>query len=157
VIKGIEIGDMTYALSFDLAKNKGGAWGFFGELPDYVRLPFFFIISILAVVFIVGLWRKLEPRQWALKWALPLVLAGAIGNLVDRIRHQYVIDFIDAYMVEKVQDPVRGMVLNASHWPTFNVADIWIVAGVILMGIDWCTPGRTPDRKRERMPVRIRG
>lgn len=139
VIEGINLGSTKYALHFDLAKNKGGAWGVLGEQPDYVRLPFFFIISALAVVFIVGLYRKLEPRQWALKWALPLVLAGALGNLVDRIRHQHVIDFIDAFFVKNNK---------ASHWPTFNVADIWIVAGVILMAIDWFTPAKKPTRGR---------
>lgn len=139
VIEGIQIGSTKYALHFDLAKNKGGAWGVLGEQPDYVRLPFFFIISALAVVFIVGLYRKLEPRQWALKWALPLVLAGALGNLVDRIRHQHVIDFIDAFFVKDNK---------ASHWPTFNVADIWIVMGVILMAIDWFTPAKKPSRER---------
>ena len=157
VIEGIEVGSRTFALHFDLAKNKGGAWGVLGEQPDYVRLPFFFIISALAVVFIVGLYRKLEPHQWALKWPLPLVLAGAIGNLVDRIRHQHVIDFIDAFYIQKVEDPVRGLIQVPSHWPTFNVADIWIVAGVILMGIDWFTPNRTAKRTRERSAVRVRG
>lgn len=120
--------------AFDLAKNKGGAWGIFGNQPDYVRLPFFFLISAVAVVFIVSLYKKLEPRQVALKWALPLVLGGALGNLADRIRHQHVIDFIDWYYVN-----ADG---KAAHWPTFNVADVWIVAGVILMGIDMFTPRR---------------
>jgi signal peptidase II len=137
VIEGIEVGGTTLALHFDLAKNKGGAWGILGDQADYVRLPFFFLISALAVVFIVSLYRKLEPHQWALKWALPLVLGGALGNLVDRIRHQYVIDFIDAFWIKGGE---------ADHWPTFNVADIWIVAGVILMMIDWFTP-RTKVKK----------
>lgn len=119
---------------FDLAKNKGGAWGLLGDQPDSIRLPFFFIISALAVVFIVSLYRKLEPRQVALKWALPLVLGGALGNLVDRVRHQHVIDFIDWFVGD-------------SHWPTFNIADVWIVAGVILMVADMFTP-RRPVRKR---------
>lgn len=149
VIEGIQVGSRTFALHFDLAKNKGGAWGVLGEQPDYVRLPFFFIISALAVVFIVGLYRKLEPRQWALKWALPLVLAGALGNLVDRIRHQHVIDFIDAFVIKDGK---------ASHWPTFNVADIWIVAGVILMGIDWFTPSKTLKKpNREERAVSAAG
>lgn len=113
--------------AFDLAKNKGGAWGILGDQPDFVRLPFFFVISAVAVVFIVSLFRKLEKRQTALKWALPLVLGGAIGNLVDRVRHQHVIDFIDWHYKD-------------NHWPTFNIADVWIVAGVILMGIDMFTP-----------------
>lgn len=137
VIEGVEAFGKMLALHFDLAKNPGGAWGVLGKQPDYVRLPFFFVISALAVVFIVSLYKKLEPRQWALKWALPLVLGGALGNLVDRIRHQHVIDFIDAFWIEDGR---------ASHWPTFNVADIWIVAGVILMGIDWFSPRRKPKK-----------
>jgi len=113
--------------AFDLAKNKGGAWGILGDQPDFVRLPFFFVISAVAVVFIISLYRKLEKRQTALKWALPLVLGGALGNLADRVRHQHVIDFIDWHY-------------KTSHWPTFNIADVWIVSGVILMGIDMFTP-----------------
>ncbi|MBL8744258.1 MAG: signal peptidase II [Myxococcales bacterium] len=132
--------------AFDLAKNKGGAWGIFGNQPDYVRLPFFFLISAVAVVFIVSLYKKLEKRQVALKWALPLVLGGALGNLADRIRHQHVIDFIDWYYVN-----ADG---KATHWPTFNVADVWIVAGVILMGIDMFTPRR---KLPTRAPAALRG
>jgi signal peptidase II len=147
VIEGIEALGKTFALHFDLAKNPGGAWGVLGKQPDWVRLPFFFLISALAVVFIVSLYRKLEERQWALRWALPLVLGGALGNLVDRIRHQHVIDFIDAFYIEGGK---------ATHWPTFNVADIWIVAGVILMGIDWFTPKAKP-RKVEREPAPAAG
>ncbi len=147
VIEGIEALGKTFALHFDLAKNPGGAWGVLGKQPDWVRLPFFFLISALAVVFIVSLYRKLEPRQWALRWALPLVLGGALGNLVDRIRHQHVIDFIDAFYIEGGK---------ATHWPTFNVADIWIVAGVILMGVDWFSPKAKP-RKVEREPAAAAG
>lgn len=111
-------------LRFELAFNRGGAWSLLADQPDSLRLPFFFAVSAAATVFILSLYRKLEPHQKALKWALPLVLGGALGNLVDRIRYQHVIDFIDPY----------------HYWPTFNVADIWIVAGVILMAIDMFTP-----------------
>lgn len=89
--------------NFDLARNKGGAWGIFGDQPDYVRLPFFFLISAVAVVFVVSLYKRLEPRQSALRWALPLLLGGAAGNLVDRIRHQYVVDFLDVFIVRAGQ------------------------------------------------------
>jgi signal peptidase II len=111
-------------IKFELAFNRGGAWSMLADQPDGVRLPFFFAVSAAAFVFIVSLYRKLEPHQKALKWALPLVLGGAMGNLVDRIRYEHVIDFIDPY----------------HYWPTFNVADIWIVAGVALMAIDMFTP-----------------
>jgi len=130
--------------NFDLAQNKGGAWGLLGDQPDHIRLPFFFIISGLAVVFIVSLYRKLEPRQVALKWALPLVLGGALGNLIDRLRHQYVVDFIDWYVV---------MGDKPTHWPTFNIADVWIVIGVGLMVVDMFTPKRTVRRPIVRPQV----
>jgi signal peptidase II len=111
-------------LRLELAHNRGGAWSLLADQPDIIRLPFFFAVSAAAAIFILSLYRKLEPHQKALKWALPLVLGGALGNLVDRVRYQHVIDFIDPY----------------HYWPTFNVADIWIVAGVVLMAIDMFTP-----------------
>jgi signal peptidase II len=118
-----------------LAQNPGGAWGILQDESEKIRKPFFVLISIAAVVFIVSLYRKLEPRQWALKWGLPLVLGGAIGNLVDRIRYGHVIDFI------------RVRVTETFTWPTFNVADIAIVAGVGLMAIDMFTPRRPAARE----------
>ena len=121
-------------LAFDLVHNPGGAGGVLGDLPDNVRLPLFFVISAVAVAFIVSLFRKLEPRQVALKWALPLVLGGAFGNLVDRIRYQRVVDFIEV----------------TRHWPTFNVADIWITVGVGLMIVDMFTP----KAKKKRRTIR---
>ena len=131
-------------MHFDLATNKGGAWGFLGDQPDSIRLPFFFAISAFAVWFIVRMYRQLEPGQNALKWALPIVLGGAIGNLVDRVRHQHVIDFIDCFIITDGQ---------ARHWPTYNVADIWIVAGVILMAIDGLTPKPAVRRVVRRVKV----
>lgn len=120
--------------------NPGGAWGIFGDKPDYIRLPFFFLISAVAVVFVISLHRKLEPKQTALKWALPLLLGGALGNLIDRIRHKSVIDFLEFSITKGAED--------AFKWPTFNVADIWIVAGVILMAIDMFTP-------RKKVPPKV--
>jgi signal peptidase II len=115
-----------------LAHNKGGAWGILQGQHESVRLPFFFAISLAAVVFIVSLYRKLTPNQVALKWGLPLVLGGALGNLVDRIRYGHVVDFIDAFY-------------KTHHWPTFNVADVAIVVGVGLMAVDMFT-SRKPKR-----------
>lgn len=119
--------------------NPGGAWGIFGDKPDYIRLPFFFLISAVAVVFVVSLYRKLEPKQHALKWALPLLLGGALGNLVDRIRHKSVIDFIEFSITKDGADSFR--------WPTFNVADVWICVGVVLMAIDMFTPRKKVPTK----------
>lgn len=117
-------------MSLTFAKNRGGAWGLLQDEPESVRRPFFFSISLLAVIFIVSLYRRLTPDQTALKWGLPLVLGGALGNLVNRIQYNYVVDFIDVYAKWDGQ---------VHHWPTFNVADIAIVAGVGLMAIDMFT------------------
>lgn len=119
IIKGV--------FGFILAKNKGGAWGLLQNQSEKIRKPFFVIVSVLAIVFIVSLYRRLNPKQVALKWGLPLVLGGALGNLVDRIRYGYVIDFID------FQATWENL---PHHWPTFNVADIAICIGVALMALD---------------------
>lgn len=117
-------------LSLTFARNKGGAWGLLQDESESVRRPFFFTISLLAVIFIVSLYRRLTPEQTALKWGLPLVLGGALGNLVNRIQYNYVVDFIDVYAKWGGE---------THHWPTFNIADVAIVAGVGLMAIDMFT------------------
>lgn len=114
-------------LAFVLARNRGGAWGIMQTASDAIRRPFFLLVSFVAIAFIVWLYRRLAPEQRALKWGLPLVLGGAIGNLVDRIRYSWVVDFIDIHFVHNGR---------AYHWPTFNVADIAICVGVALMAID---------------------
>lgn len=148
VFENVKIPFTEMYLSFhhDLAHNYGGAWGLLGDQPDSVRLPFFFIISAIALVFVFSLFRKLEPRQVALKWALPLVLGGAAGNFVDRVRHEYVVDFLDWFVVKE-----GG---KAAHWPTFNVADIWICIGVGLMAVDMFTSKKAPATTEDEDEVR---
>jgi signal peptidase II len=127
-------------LSFVLARNPGGAWGMLHDQPEKLRKPFFILVSIVAVVVIVSMYRKLDVKQRALKWGLPLVLGGALGNLVDRIRYGKVIDFIDVvYWKSATKGPM--------HWPTFNVADIAICVGVLLMAIDFVFPQKRTVRR----------
>jgi signal peptidase II len=114
-------------LQFIFAQNPGGAWSFLRSLPEVLRRPFFMFISVAAIVFIVSVYRRLHPDQRALRWGLPLALGGAIGNLVDRVRYGWVVDFVDAFVVRNGRE---------YHWPTFNVADIAIVLGVGLMAVD---------------------
>jgi signal peptidase II len=114
-------------LDFIFAQNPGGAWSFLRGVPDGLRRPFFLFVSAAAIVFIVMVYWRLDRRQWAMRWGLPLALGGAIGNLTDRIRYGWVVDFIDMYYKGKA---------NEVHWPTFNVADIAIVIGVGLMAVD---------------------
>ena len=114
-------------LDFIFAQNPGGAWSFLRGLPDSLRRPFFLVVSAAAIVFIVSIYQRVHRDQLAMKWGLPLALGGAMGNLVDRVRYGWVVDFIDVSMKWGGRE---------HHWPTFNVADIAIVLGVGLMAID---------------------
>jgi signal peptidase II len=145
-------------LAFVLAKNKGGAWGLLQGTNENVRRPFFLLVSAAAIAFIVTLYRKLQPRQRALKWGLPLVLGGALGNVFDRIRYGHVIDFIDfrSDAVRKLNEVIGKYAKDhivTEHWPTFNVADIAICVGVGLMAIDMFTSKKhAPAARHEPEP-----
>jgi signal peptidase II len=102
-------------------RNKGAAFGFLAD--SSFRLPFFILVSIIAVVVIIGVFRKLRPAQTFTAVSLSLIFSGALGNLIDRIRLGEVIDFLDAHWY-------------AHHWPAFNVADSAICVGVFLLAID---------------------
>ena len=128
-------------LSLTLAYNRGGAWGLLQNASEMIRRPFFLAVSALAIAFIVSLYGRLGAGQRALKWGLPLVLGGALGNLSDRIIRSSVIDFIDfrANWIETMNHGIgkvaRGWGIT-DHWPTFNVADVSICVGVGLMALD---------------------
>ncbi len=128
-------------LALVLAYNQGGAFGFLHDAPELVRRPFFIVVSLVAIGFIVSLYRKVHPNQWALIWGLPLVLGGALGNFVDRITREGVVDFIDfradflLSMNQLIARVFPGWTVT-DHWPTFNVADIAICIGVGLMALD---------------------
>lgn len=134
-------------LNFALAYNRGGAWGLLQNASEDVRRPFFLVVSVAAIAFIVSLYGKLLPTQRALRWGLPLVLGGALGNLADRVTRGSVVDFIDyrAGWVESMNELIAKVVSGwnvTDHWPTFNVADISICVGVGLMAVDMLTAGR---------------
>jgi signal peptidase II len=91
--------------------NTGAAFGLF---PD--RGSLFVVIAVTVVVAIIFYYRHLPTGQWWIKVSLGLQLGGALGNLLDRLRLGYVIDFIDFKI-----------------WPVFNVADSSIVVGVAIL------------------------
>jgi signal peptidase II len=97
-------------LSFALAYNRGGAWGLLQNASESVRRPFFLVVSVAAIAFIVSLYGKLQPEQRALRWGLPLVLGGALGNLADRVTRGSVVDFIDyrAGWVQSMNELITG-------------------------------------------------
>ena len=110
-------------LDITLWYNKGAAFSFLGEASGWQR----WLFSGLAFVVGVGLliWmRRLKGRtQWLLSSALCLILAGAIGNVIDRLRIGHVVDFILAHW-------------DNSYFPAFNVADSAITVGAAFLLFD---------------------
>ena len=99
--------------------NPGGAFGFLAGGPSVLRHFFFLISSIVAMGLIFYLYAKTPPGQRFLEFGLSLILGGAVGNVIDRIRIGKVIDFLDVYVKDL-------------HWPAFNVADSAITIGIVL-------------------------
>lgn len=111
-------------------QNRGAAWGVLAGAGEKFRVPFFHLVSIVAVIFILSYYRKLRNEQRYLQVALALVFGGAIGNALDRILRGYVIDFIDWHWF----DP--RWLRPSLHWPTFNVADSGITVGLLLLFLE---------------------
>jgi len=108
--------DLTYV------RNPGGAFSFFADgLPEQ-RMVFFIGTTVLAIGLLIVFFRRLEPQARLSALALGTILGGAVGNLIDRLRYGEVIDFLDFHL------------WGGYTWPTFNLADSFIVVGVgILM------------------------
>ena len=105
-------------------RNTGAAFGFMADADPMFRVPFFLIIPIFALGFIIYLFRKVESQHFSVSIALSLVVGRAVGNLIDRVRLGYVIDFLDFHWGGKY------------HFPAFNVADSAICVGVAILMID---------------------
>lgn len=110
--------------SFSYAENTGAAFGFLSGQAHWLRRAFFVFVSFFALGLIATLYRKVPDEKRILQVALAAVVGGAIGNLIDRVRYGYVVDFIDWYAT------IGGQV---KHWPTFNIADIFVSCGVTLL------------------------
>ena len=121
-------------------RNTGAAFGLLAgqrrALASYLLIAF----SLVAIVFVIHLLRRLSDTDTGLILSLTFILAGALGNLVDRVLYGEVIDFVDVYW-------------NSWHWPAFNVADSFITVGAVLcLWFLMRTKGRDPFA-----PARPRG
>jgi lipoprotein signal peptidase len=124
--------------SFRYVENCASAFGLMSRVPESFRFPFFLIVSLLAAAFIPYLYKKTPANHRLMLYALPFVLGGAMGNLLDRLIYRYVIDFVDWFIIIDGAD---------RHWPTFNVADAAIVVGIGLMVLQML-----PRRKTAKTP-----
>ena len=109
-------------LNMTLAHNYGAAFSFLSSAGGWQRWFFIALASTVSLVLLVWLLR-LPRRDWLTRLGLALILGGAIGNLVDRVRLGYVVDFIDVHY-------------QGWHYPAFNIADSAITCGVALLILD---------------------
>lgn len=101
-------------------RNTGGAFSLFAGSSQAVRLPFFLLMSMIAVVVLLVFVRRVRPEQRLLLFALGAILGGALGNFVDRLVYGEVTDFLDFHW-------------HGYYWPAFNVADSCITTGMLIL------------------------
>ena len=102
-----------------LAHNTGAAFSFLANSGEWAHW-FFIVMKITVSLVLMVLLGKMPRNNWRDALPYALIIAGALGNLVDRFRYGYVIDFIEWYY-------------KTFSWPVFNIADSCIVAGAVLL------------------------
>lgn len=105
-----------------LLHNTGAAWSILADQGGWQRWFLSGLAIIVSIIIMIWLTRLDSKQRW-LACALALILGGALGNVIDRIIYGYVVDFIDIYY-------------QAWHWPAFNIADIGISIGAVMLLID---------------------
>ena len=124
ILAHYQLGDWTPITSFFnivRAHNTGAAFSFLAGADGWQRWLFVGIVAV-ATVLIVWQLRK-NPNEKMFCLSLSSILGGAIGNVVDRLQHGYVVDFLDFFW-------------GRSHFPAFNVADMAITLGAVLLILD---------------------
>ncbi len=96
-------------------ENPGAGFGVFANYTKVLSVLTFLIV-VAAIAYVV----VKKPRNWLLMTALTFMVGGAVGNLVDRIRLGYVVDFLDFRLI---------------HFPIFNVADCFVTVGAVLFAV----------------------
>jgi signal peptidase II len=120
VVRTLPLGEQTPVIDgfFNLVfiYNRGAAFGLFANLSPEFAWIFFIITTSLVLGVVAFLWWRLPEYQTVAAVGFSLIFAGAVGNLIDRIRLGQVIDFLDFHV-------------GRYHWPAFNVADSLVCVG----------------------------
>jgi signal peptidase II len=131
VLDVFQLGDVRPVTSFfNLTRhhNSGAAFSFLAGASGWQRW-FFIVLGLVATVFIVWMLKK-YPAQRLFCFAVTMIMGGALGNVVDRALHGYVVDFLQ-FRFALLEPIFRG-----GYFPTFNVADSAITLGAILLIVD---------------------
>ncbi len=113
-------------------RNPGVAFGLGADWSSEYKTYLFIGFSVIAIVAILIFFHQTPPENKMVRVGLILIFSGAIGNLIDRILYQEVIDFLDFFY-------------GSYHWPAFNIADSCITIGVLLMFVDLIQAGKIPQ------------
>ena len=105
-------------------RNPGAAFGFLSSLPSSLRGPFFIVVPLIALFGIGYVFFRLPHSDRKCAFALSLITGGAIGNFIDRIQFQWVVDWLDFHFRSQY------------HYPAFNLADAGICLGVGILILD---------------------
>jgi signal peptidase II len=125
--------EITGFFNLVLAYNKGAAFSMLASAPGWQTPLLIAFALVAAVVVTVLILRNREKRLLCL--GLALILGGAVGNLIDRVRYGHVVDFLDFHAL-------------GWHWPAFNVADSGITVGAVLLILE----GFVRHEERARAP-----
>jgi signal peptidase II len=107
-------------------RNTGAAFGLFASVDSSLKAIFLNTVALIAFAVVTVYAFRSSVRSVRLQIGLALILGGAVGNLLDRVRFGFVVDFLDFSM-------------GGHHWPAFNVADSAICIGVGLLAWDMLT------------------
>ncbi|GLP97147.1 signal peptidase II [Paraferrimonas sedimenticola] len=111
-------------------RNYGAAFSFLHDAGGWQR--WFFTALAVGVSLLLSWWLRNQPKAlWRLNLCYALIIGGAIGNLIDRLVHGYVVDFLDFYW-------------GTAHFPAFNVADMAISVGAGLLILEAFWPQKLP-------------
>lgn len=136
--KGFIQETMTWGESFPVlegffnityVRNTGAAFGFLAQGANWLRYLLFLALPVIICLWLLVAIYQERKQKKILAWAYTLILAGAIGNLIDRFSLGYVVDFLDFYC-------------KSSHFPAFNIADSCITIGAGFLILDYIKSAR---------------
>ncbi len=100
--------------------NPGAAFGLFGNISETLRMIMLIGISLIAFAILFYMYIKIREKENIVLIPIALIIGGAVGNLIDRVRFRMVVDFLDFHV-------------GRFHWPAFNIADSAITIDTIIL------------------------
>jgi signal peptidase II len=125
--------DLTYV------RNTGAAFGLFASVDSSLKAVLLNSVAVIVFLIVSAYALRSSHKSVRLQVGLALILGGAVGNLLDRVRFGYVVDFLD-------------FAVSGHHWPAFNVADSAICIGVGLLFLDMLGSEDTPAERPNPAP-----